>query len=161
MSRPFYIIGFMGTGKSSLKRYLETTNHVIDLDEVFERRFGTDIGTYFACHGEAAFRHRETELLRTANADFIVTGGGVVERAENLDWMLRNGTVVALDLSFETCWERIRHSNRPLVKRGKDSVRALYERRRPLYAQAHLTMDASIGTAAIADKLYRLKEEDK
>ncbi|MCC5893187.1 MAG: shikimate kinase [Exiguobacterium sp.] len=151
----------MGTGKSSLKRYLETTNQVIDLDEVFERRYGTNIATYFACHGEEAFRQRETELLRTVSADFIVTGGGVVERAENLEWMLHNGTVVALDLPFETCWERIRHSDRPLVKRGKDSVKALYERRRPLYAQAHLVMDASLGTMAIADELYRLKEENK
>lgn len=160
MTKPFYIIGFMGTGKSSLKRYLEKSNHVVDLDELFEMDVQMDIPAYFDRYGEEAFRLQESEVLRQASAAYIVTGGGIVERDENLDWMRENGVVIALDLPYEMCWDRIKDSDRPLVRHGKAAVEALYERRRPLYARADHVLDASLSTEAIAHTLYRLKEED-
>ncbi|WP_251139061.1 shikimate kinase [Exiguobacterium sp. s142] len=161
MTRPFYIIGFMGTGKSSLKRYLEKSNHVIDLDEALERHLGMGLPAYFARHGESAFRAEETAMLRNVHADYIVTGGGIVERSENIEWMRRHGRIVALELPFELCWGRIKDSDRPLVQLGKRSVEALYERRCPLYAYADVTIDASLSSEAIACELDRLKEEDR
>ncbi|WP_236636650.1 shikimate kinase [Exiguobacterium sp. SL-9] len=158
MTKPFYIIGFMGTGKSSLKRYLEKSNHVVDLDELFETQAQMDIPTYFERHGEEAFRLQERKLLQQADAAYVVTGGGIVERDENLDWMREHGVVIALDLPYEMCWDRIKDSDRPLVRHGKVAVEALYERRRPLYARADYVLDASLSTEAIAHTLYRLKE---
>lgn len=157
MSKPFYIIGFMGTGKSSLKQYLEKSNHVIDLDELFETHTGIDIPSYFDRYGETAFRLQESRLLQHARADYIVTGGGIVEREANMEWMRGQGIIIALDLPFEACWERIKDSDRPLVRNGKVAVRALYERRRPLYARADYVLDASLSTEAIAHTLDQLK----
>ncbi|TCI29582.1 shikimate kinase [Exiguobacterium sp. SL-10] len=150
----------MGTGKSSLKRYLEKSNHVVDLDELFETQAQMDIPTYFERHGEEAFRLQERKLLQQADAAYVVTGGGIVERDENLDWMREHGVVIALDLPYEMCWDRIKDSDRPLVRHGKVAVEALYERRRPLYARADYVLDASLSTEAIAHTLYRLKEEN-
>lgn len=161
MTRPFYIIGFMGTGKSSLKRYLEKSNHVIDLDEALEQHLGMRLADYFACHGEKSFRLEEATLLRNASADYIVTGGGIVESEENIDWMRRHGLIITLELPFELCWDRIKDSDRPLVQLGKADVRALYERRRPLYTCADVSIDATLSSAAIACELERLKEEDR
>lgn len=160
MTKPFYIIGFMGTGKSSLKQYLAKSNHVIDLDELFETLTGMDIPSYFDRYGETAFRLEESRLLRNARADYVVTGGGIVEREANVDWMRAKGVIIALDLAFETCWERIKDSDRPLVRNGKAAVHALYERRRPLYARADHVLDASLSTEAIAHILEQLKEEE-
>lgn len=161
MTRPFYIIGFMGTGKSSLKRYLEKSNHVIDLDEALERHLGMDLPTYFARYGESAFRTEETTMLQSVHADYIVTGGGIVERPENIEWMRQHGRIIALMLPFERCWGRIKDSDRPLVRLGKSYVEALYERRRPLYACADVTIDGSLSSEAVVCELDRLKEEDR
>lgn len=158
MTKPFYIIGFMGTGKSSLKQYLAKSNHVIDLDELFETHTGMDIPAYFDRYGEAAFRLQESRLLQNARADYIVTGGGIVEREANLEWMREQGVIITLDLPFEACWERIKDSDRPLVRNGKAAVHTLYERRRPLYARANHVLDASLCTEAIAHILNQLKE---
>lgn len=159
MTRPFYIIGFMGTGKSSLKRYLENDYEVKDLDEALEQELGMTISTYFKKMGEGSFRQHESRLLRKIQGDFIVTGGGVVESADNMRWMRQHGRVVALDLPFEECWERIKDSNRPLVLNGKEYVELLYNRRQALYKGADFLVDASLSTEAIAHELQRLKEE--
>ncbi|MCT4784312.1 shikimate kinase [Exiguobacterium himgiriensis] len=149
----------MGTGKTSVKRYLETTNHVVDLDEQLVHVAGMGIPTYFQRFGEAAFRELESVILKSTKAEYVVTGGGIVERAENVEWMKANGTVVALDAPFELCWARIRHSNRPLVKGGEARVRALYDRRLPLYREADVVLDASRGTEDVVRQLKQLKEE--
>lgn len=159
MSRPFYIIGFMGTGKSSLAAYLKAYGTVVDVDATIESAIGMDIATYFDLYGEEAFRDRETEALRAVDADFVLTGGGVVERAQNMDWMNRRGEVVMLALSFEACWDRIKDSNRPLVLRGKNAVEALYMRRQPLYEKADFVVDASQTPPETAAEIKRLKEE--
>lgn len=159
MSRPFYIIGFMGTGKSSLASYLKAYGTVVDVDATIESAIGMDIATYFDLYGEEAFRDRETEALRAVDADFVLTGGGVVERAQNMDWMNRRGEVVMLALSFEACWDRIKDSNRPLVLRGKNAVEALYVRRQPLYEKADFVVDASQTPPETAAEIKRLKEE--
>ncbi|WP_232819532.1 shikimate kinase [Exiguobacterium sp. TNDT2] len=160
MIKPFYIIGFMGTGKSSLKRYLEISDHAIDLDEMFEAHVKMDISTYFEHYGEDAFRLQESKLLQQANAAYIVTGGGIVERDDNFDLMRERGVIIALDLPYEMCWDRIKDSDRPLVRRGKTTVEALYARRRPLYARADYVLDASLSTEVIAQTLYQIREED-
>lgn len=161
MIKSFYIIGFMGTGKSSLKQYLAKSNQVIDLDEYFEADVGMSIPVYFSTYGEEAFRRRESELLRQVQAEYVITGGGIVEQDGNIEWMKSRGVIIALDLPFEGCWERIRHSDRPLVKKGEANARALYERRKPLYEQAHVIIDASLEPLTIAQTIQRLKEEEK
>ncbi|WP_294742812.1 shikimate kinase [uncultured Exiguobacterium sp.] len=129
-----YLIGFMGTGKTAVGHRLRTQYEVDELDERFEQEHGQTITAFFAEHGEAGFRTHESELLKSSNAEVIVTGGGIVEREENRLYMQESGTVVWIDTPFDLIWERIAADpNRPLVTE-REQVRRLFERRYSLYA---------------------------
>ncbi len=129
-----YLIGFMGTGKSAVGHRLRGRYAVDELDERFEQEQGQTITAFFTDHGEAGFRTHESELLKSSNAEVIVTGGGIVEREENRLYMQESGTVVWIDTPFELIWERIASDpNRPLVTE-QEQVRRLFERRYSLYA---------------------------
>ncbi|MDE0563643.1 shikimate kinase [Exiguobacterium sp. B2(2022)] len=157
--KPFYIVGFMGTGKSTLFTFMQEHGDVVDLDEEIEALIGTDIATYFDQYGESAFRDVESKVLQRIDADFVLTGGGIVERSENIRWMRERGKIIHLDLPFEECWARIKDSDRPLVKKGESEVRALYNRRTTLYQEADETVDASQTPQCIAEQIIRMKEE--
>lgn len=129
-----YLIGFMGTGKSAVGHRLRGRYAVDELDERFEQEQGQTITAFFTEHGEAGFRTHESELLKSSNAEVIVTGGGIVEREENRLYMQESGTVVWIDTPFDVIWERIAADpNRPLVTE-REQVRRLFERRYSLYA---------------------------
>ncbi len=129
-----YLIGFMGTGKSAVGHRLRGRYAVDELDERFEQEQGQTITAFFTDHGEAGFRTHESELLKSSNAEVIVTGGGIVEREENRLYMQESGTVVWIDTPFDLIWERIAADpNRPLVTE-REQVRRLFERRYSLYA---------------------------
>lgn len=129
-----YLIGFMGTGKSAVGHRLRGRYAVDELDERFEQEQGQTITAFFTEHGEAGFRTHESELLKSSNAEVIVTGGGIVEREENRLYMQESGTVVWIDTPFDLIWERIAADpNRPLVTE-REQVRRLFERRYSLYA---------------------------
>lgn len=157
--KPFYIVGFMGTGKSTLFTFMQEHGDVVDLDEEIETWIGTDIATYFDRYGESAFREVETKVLQQIDADFVLTGGGIVERSENIHWMREHGKIIHLDLPFEECWARIKDSNRPLVKKGEAEVRTLYNRRTTLYQEADETINASQTPQCIAEQIIPMKEE--
>ncbi|MFL0201759.1 shikimate kinase [Exiguobacterium acetylicum] len=129
-----YLIGFMGTGKTAVGHRLGSQYEVDELDERFEQEHGQTITSFFAEHGEAGFRTHESELLKSSNAEVVVTGGGIVEREENRLYMQESGTVVWIDTPFDLIWERIAADpNRPLVTE-REQVRRLFERRYSLYA---------------------------
>ncbi|WP_214794669.1 MULTISPECIES: shikimate kinase [unclassified Exiguobacterium] len=156
--KPFYIVGFMGTGKSTLFTFIREFGEVVDLDREIETIVGTDIATYFDRYGESAFRDAETKVLQGIDVDFVLTGGGIVERSENIRWMREHGKIIHLDLPFEECWARIKDSNRPLVRKGESEVRALYNRRVTLYQEADEKVDASQAPRCIAEQIIRMKE---
>ncbi|QLQ21727.1 MAG: shikimate kinase [Paracoccaceae bacterium] len=155
---PFYIVGFMGTGKSTLFSFLKEYGEVIDLDLVIESMTGMEIATYFDRYGESAFRDVESKVLQQVTADYILTGGGVVERSENICWMRERGTTIHLNLPFDMCWERIKDSAL-LVKRGREDVHALFQRRDQLYREASESIDASQSPEDIAKQIIRIKGE--
>lgn len=129
-----YLIGFMGTGKTAVGHRLGSQYEVDELDERFEQEHGQTITAFFAEHGETGFRTHESELLKSSNAEVVVTGGGIVEREENRLYMQESGTVVWIDTPFDLIWERIAADpNRPLVTE-REQVRRLFERRYSLYA---------------------------
>lgn len=158
MSKPFYVIGFMGSGKTSIKDALSDSWTKVDTDEYFERTQRLRIPQYFDRYGEQAFREVEANIIKQVVADFVFTGGGVVEREENMDWMLNHGTVVYLAVPFSVCWSRIETSDRPLVTQGKDAVSDLYDRRTPRYERAHYTIDGTLPLPAVVSELLQLVE---
>ncbi|HJX25908.1 MAG TPA: shikimate kinase [Chthoniobacterales bacterium] len=138
------LIGFMGTGKSSVGKILERQAGLdrFDTDEMISSKLNLPIQEIFSKHGEERFREEETEALHSLKGKqsaIIVTGGGIVTKAENVDLLRELGTVVWLDGDYETLRARIdRLGDRPLLQTPDPpaSLSELLEARNPLYRNA-------------------------
>jgi shikimate kinase len=133
------IVGFMGAGKSTLGEHvaLQVGRGFVDLDASIEDGTGRSIPEWFAL-GEERFREIELdrlgELLRALPPKVIALGGGAVTLPEARRALQEHALVVWLDEDVDTCWERVRATDRPLA-RDEQSFRELYESRRPLYEE--------------------------
>ncbi|MBI4432818.1 MAG: shikimate kinase [Candidatus Omnitrophica bacterium] len=143
------LIGFMGTGKTSVGKILarELKRPLIDIDHRIEETEKRKIAAIFEKEGEAYFRAIEKKAVTEAAARegiVITTGGGVVLDPDNMAALKKNGTVIALMATPETIVQRVKDSaHRPLLK-GEDlpgRVNDLLEKRKAQYAQADLKMD--------------------
>src|SRR5438874_13594091 len=116
------LVGFMGTGKSSVGQLVATQLHFrfADTDELIEARTGKTISGLFADEGESQFREHEravVEGLTGFHRTVIATGGGLVTQEENLNSLKTHALVVCLWASPEAIWERVRHqTHRPLLQ---------------------------------------------
>ena len=148
------LIGFMGSGKSTVGRELHHRlgYPLVDMDQVIEQRAGKPITTIFAEDGEEAFREMETRLLEelhdpSAARRIISTGGGVVGRQENRALLRHLGYVVWLHAPPEVILDRTsKNRDRPLLHTDNPAVRIeeLLATRQPLYAEtAHLKIDTT------------------
>jgi shikimate kinase len=143
-----YLVGMMGTGKSAVGRPLAEAlgYRFIDADAVLEQAAGRTIPEIFASDGEAGFRALETAVLGQISgwhSLVVATGGGVVTRPENWGHM-HQGVVVWLDAPAELLLQRLGAdpTPRPLMQAADPAARleTLLAERRPLYAQADLTI---------------------
>lgn len=149
------LIGFMGTGKSTVSRLLSEKLgwRRIDGDEEIERREGRRISDIFANEGEAAFRAIETKVLESllleSGPAVIATGGGAVLSSYNCELMLGHSFVAALKASPEQIFERVKNdSSRPLLQGDAgERVKLLLEQRKNAYDFAHLTVDTTLLSA--------------
>jgi shikimate kinase len=148
------LIGFMGSGKSTVGRELHQRlgYPLVDMDQVIEQRAGKPITAIFAEDGEEVFREMETRLLEELSvADgqrrIISTGGGVVGREENRALLKHLGYVVWLHAPLPVILERTaRNRERPLLHTDRPAARIaeLMEVRLPLYQESsHLKVDTA------------------
>jgi len=165
------LIGMMGVGKSSVGACLHrrTDLALLDIDEVVASRFQMSIPEIFAEHGEEKFREAETEVLRRMHIEeqtIIVTGGGIVLRKENVQFLKSHTLVAWLEGDEETLFARAsRKKNRPLLqtKNPRKSFSEILSARRTLYAKiADIRVNTSVLTdeevaLAILAKLTRMK----
>ena len=151
-----FLIGPMGSGKSSVGRHLADLLDCpfIDSDAEIESRAGADIPWIFDVEGEAGFRRRETTVLRDLvehPAAVIATGGGAILAAENREMMARTGVVVFLNVSVAQQLKRTGSSEgRPLLQQGdrEETLKQLMADREPLYrALADVIISAGGGNA--------------
>ncbi|MDQ3675538.1 MAG: bifunctional shikimate kinase/3-dehydroquinate synthase [Actinomycetota bacterium] len=122
------LIGFMGAGKSS------ALDDVLDTDRLLEDQLEMSIATFFAAYGERRFRQREEPVVLRAlrsGAPAVALGGGAV-LSQSVRAALAEHTVVWMDVSLETAWERAAGEDRPLAA-DREAFAALYHERRPLY----------------------------
>ncbi len=157
-----YLVGMMGAGKSAVGRPLAEAlgYRFIDADALLEQAAGHSIAEIFASDGEEAFRSLETSVLDGIagwHSLVVATGGGVVTRPENWGHM-RQGLVVWLDAPEAELLDRLAAdpTPRPLMTTPDPSARlvALLAERRPLYAQADLTVRQQGGPpAAVAGQV--------
>lgn len=146
-----YLVGFMGTGKTSVGRQLVKKKKLrfVDLDELIETKQKRSIADIFAKEGEPYFRKLEHETLKEAvNQDKLVVacGGGIVINPENIKLMQDTGTIICLTAKPEVILDRTSNSqHRPLlnIENPKEKISALLQARAPFYAKADITIDTS------------------
>src|SRR4030095_9928893 len=142
----------MGMGKSVVGKALEQKTGLprFDTDEIISSKSKMPIKEIFSTHGEEHFRNLETETLRSMSLEepaIIVTGGGIVLRAENMDLLRQLGAVVWVDADEATLRARIGGvSERPLLQtaNARAALSELLAAREPLYRRAaDLRVDVS------------------
>lgn len=156
------LIGFMGTGKSTIAKKLSYMHQleVVEMDEEIVRRQGMSIPDIFAEHGEEYFRNLETELLRdlqSRGGKVISCGGGAPLRAENVLLMKQNGRVVLLTATPESVYERVKNGkNRPILNGNMnvEYIASLMEKRREKYEAA-----ADVVVATDGKVIWQICEE--
>jgi len=153
--RPLFLVGFMGSGKSTVGRAL--ARHMgwafQDTDSRIEQDEGLSVAEIFARSGEPGFRRLESRILSELGAPrrtVIATGGGMFAVAKLRRSMQRDGCTVWLDARLPAIRQRVGSSaDRPLWDTADPlSQRALFEKRRAVYALARLHIDASASPPA-------------
>lgn len=150
------LVGFMGTGKSSVGRLAAETLQFefVDTDELIEAQAGSSVEDIFKNQGEPAFRQMECDVVQKLSQRenlVIATGGGLIVNPANLASLKTHALVLCLWASPETIWERVKdQTHRPLLKTADPpgAIRALFAKRDPLYRQA----DVLINTAQRSPK---------
>ena len=128
--RPIFLIGYMGSGKTTVGRILARQYGIehIDLDWRIEQRFHTKISDMFAEIGEDGFRRRERNMLQEIMGmeDVVVSlGGGTPCFFDNVEQMNSAGYTIYLQCNIDVLVERIMRSQakRPIVaNKTKDEL---------------------------------------
>ena len=161
-----YLVGMMGSGKSTAGRHLAELlgYRFLDADTSIEQVAGRSIPELFASEGEVGFRALEAAVLNQIaswHSLVVATGGGVVTRPEN--WgQLHQGVVIWLDAPEALLLERLRSdaTPRPRLQTADPAARltALLAERQPLYAQAdlHIVQDGGPADQVAAQILEAL-----
>lgn len=158
--RPIYLCGFMGCGKTTAGKLLaeKLGCGFYDMDDYITEKEKMEIPHIFAEKGEKYFREAETEAVRelAEKSGVIACGGGAMLKKENAAIASAAGTVVYIDVPFETCYSRISgDKNRPIVMNNtKEELEIIYDGRAPVYSgNAALTISGSGSPEEIADRI--------
>jgi shikimate kinase len=160
-----YLVGFMGSGKTTVGRLLAQRLgwEFVDLDAEIEQQAGKPISRIFDEEGEPAFRDleyrevsRQTGAVRGGGARVVALGGGAYV-AERNRWKLEDaGLTIWIDLDPEELWTRVsREADRPLAREA-ESFRALYAERRPTYELADYRVDGTQPPEAVVEDILAL-----
>jgi shikimate kinase len=159
-----YLVGFMGSGKTTIGRLLAARLgwNFADLDEEIEAAQRIAIAQIFEARGELEFRRLESEVLREqvqaiqrGRPAVIALGGGAFTQPENRELTLRHGIVVWLDCPFETVERRVSPTTHRPLARDPERFAALYQARHEVYALADVRIaiesdDPAVAVEAIA-----------
>lgn len=147
-----FLIGFMGSGKSTIAKQLAVKLQLpfIDSDAWIEEQTGSSVSRIFESEGESVFREWEQRFVSQLDKKSqVVSCGGGLPCFNNLMTNLKEqGTVVYLKASVETLVDRLKHerAERPLVASVSDEtfleeITNRLSAREPVYQQAHFTIE--------------------
>ena len=151
LAKTVVLVGMMGAGKTAVGTALARQLGVEfkDSDEEIVRAANRTIAEIFERDGEPFFRARETEVigrLLRGTPCVLSTGGGAFLAEANRSLIHNVGVSVWLKADLELLWQRVRHkTTRPLLRTAnpRETLRELYERRQPLYAQADIVVESA------------------
>ena len=161
------LIGFMGTGKTTVGRLLakQLEWSFVDLDKEIEAACGMVVSRIFDEHGEDFFRQCESEAIKRLSQctrTVIATGGGAVLRDENIDHLRQCGILVRLKAQPEVIVSRVeneQHVTRPLLNQPDrlQVVTKLLTERQARYELADISVDTDNNTPdEVAQKIKSL-----
>lgn len=165
LKKTVVMVGMMGAGKTAVGTALARVLGVpfLDSDEEITRAADRSIAEIFERDGEAFFRARESEVLARLlkGAPCVLSTGGGAFLAEGNRQMIHDGGIsVWLRADLELLWQRVRHkTTRPLLRTDnpRETLRAIYEARVPIYAKADLVVD-SLPDLAVEAMAHRVVE---
>ena len=140
-----YMVGFMGSGKSTVGRHLARRLgwNFFDTDEEIEAAEKMRIAEIFELRGAPEFRRIETEIIRQhvrwierGRPAVVALGGGAFCEEANRELLVHNGVAVWLDCPFETVQRRVAAATHRPLARDPRAFQMLYEERRDVYRQA-------------------------
>ncbi|MDR0954605.1 MAG: shikimate kinase [Rikenellaceae bacterium] len=166
-----FLIGFMGSGKTTVGRPLAGALglHFVDMDHYLAETQHKTIGEIFEAIGESGFRALERQTLAElslAENTLVATGGGAPCFSDNIQTMNRAGTTIYLQLSPEGLAARLQHGRdkRPLLRGLNDEellsyIRTTLAQREPFYGQARIIVDCDgYSDAQIVEKCKKAVE---
>ena len=167
--RNIILVGFMGSGKSSVGRALSLRCGWprVDADEIIVSRAGKPIADIFRDSGEEAFRDLERTVMKDLcqqSGRIISGGGGSFIDEENRRIMLDCGAVFYLSARPETIQLRVTGANpsapvRPLLAGGEplERIKGLLAQRTPAYSQAHHTIETDqLSPGQVAEAILKI-----
>lgn len=152
MKENVILIGFMGTGKTSLGKLLANKlgRGFVDVDQKIESTAKMSVPEIFETYGEKYFRELEKNAVKeicTRRNLVIATGGGTVKDEENFRLLKNSGVIVCLTTEPEEIFRRTeRRGERPVLDGGNDrleTIKNLLAERQKFYAQADYTIDTT------------------
>lgn len=160
------LIGFMGSGKTSVGKRLAKRRKAVflDTDQMIEEKYQTTIADIFNKHGESYFRLLETAMLEqilTMNPPIVLSvGGGLAVQPENFEYLKKIGKIFYLRSSKETLIKRLKNDKtRPLLQGGslEDKISELMAKRENIYEEiADTAIDTDgLSFKKIMDKIER------
>jgi shikimate kinase len=151
MKQNIVLVGFMGTGKTSVGIQLAEMLKMqfIDTDDLIEKDSGMSISDIFAKMGEDHFRDLESKIAEKASKlenQVIATGGGIVKREKNIENLKKTGILFCLDASPKIILQRTSgYDHRPLLQVDDpiSRIHDILKEREPFYAKADYRIDTS------------------
>jgi shikimate kinase len=152
MGKNIVLIGFMGTGKSSIGTRLaqKLKKRFVDIDKEIEQVNGMSIADIFKRYGEIRFRSEESLMVKKVGQEqdlVIATGGGAVLKLENIEALRQNGIFVCLDASPTDIHARVnrKKGTRPLLKKNAsvEDIEKMLLEREPFYSCADIRIDTT------------------
>ena len=122
-----YLIGMMGSGKSTVGKILAEKMELlfIDLDSEIEKTGGKSVSEIFNQDGEDHFRKLESEELKQYSESVVACGGGIILDEENRQYINENGVAVLLTASMDELFKRLSDSNNRPILPDENTEKAL------------------------------------
>ncbi len=162
------LTGMMGTGKTIVGKKLaqKLSMKYISTDEMIEKDVGMSIPKIFQRNGEPYFRELETKAVKCVAMldNFVIdTGGGVVQKSENMEELERNGAIICLTATPEVILKRTSKTNyRPLlnVDNPVKEIEKLLRKRKKFYKRCNRMIDTSRkGIEEVVDEIIKFVSE--
>lgn len=137
MSKNIVLIGMPGSGKTTIGKEIANKLNMtfVDTDEMIENKERKSISEIFK-NGEDYFRNLETDCVKNlSNKSSIVisTGGGIVKRKENMEYLKKNSIIVFINRHPDNIVLDVDIQKRPLLQNGIENLYTLYNERFDLY----------------------------